>query len=233
MTTVPRHIAVIMDGNGRWARERGLPRIKGHMEGSQAAGRCVEACAKAGVEFLTLYAFSTENWKRPPEEVGALMELLERFLKEKRADMVEKKVRLQTIGRTGDLPPACQAELRETIAATAGGTALTLILALSYSGRLEVIDGIRNIVRGIREGTIREEDISPELLSQNLYTKDYPDPDLLIRTSGEMRLSNFLLWQISYTELYVTPKCWPDFDNDDLQAAINDYSARQRRYGGL
>lgn len=230
---VPRHIAVIMDGNGRWAKERGLPRIRGHEEGAQAVRRTAEACAEAGVEFLTLYAFSYENWSRPKAEVSALMTLLERFLKEKAAELVEKNIRLHAIGRLTDLPKSCQRELDRVIEKTAGNDGLTLIFALSYSGRLEITDGVRSIVREVREGRIDEADINPELFSKHLYTRAYPDPELLIRTSGEMRISNFLLWQVSYSELYVTKKLWPDFGKEDLAEALREYASRERRFGGV
>jgi undecaprenyl diphosphate synthase len=230
---VPRHIAIIMDGNGRWARARGLPRIKGHEQGAQAARECVEGCADLKVEYLTLYAFSAENWQRPKAEVNALMRLLEKFLKEKTPELIEKNVRLQAIGRLTDLPRACQDQLHRTIEQTAGNDGLTLILALSYGGRLEIIDGIKSLLRAIELGHIDKAMIDVEMFSKHLYTRYYPDPDLLIRTSGEMRLSNFLLWQLSYTEIYVTPKLWPDFTRKDLSAAVEEYGRRQRRYGAL
>ncbi len=232
-TTVPRHVAVIMDGNGRWAHQRGLPRIKGHDQGSQAVGECVEGCRDAGIEFLTLYAFSSENWKRPRTEVSALMLLLDRFLDEKTAEMVEKNVRLKAIGRLGELPPSCQKRLTRAIEATAANTRLTLTLALSYSGRSEIVDAVRSLVADAAEGKLTPSDVTPDLLSQRLYTHDLPDPDLLIRTSGELRLSNFLLWQLSYTEIHVTTKLWPDFTKVDLFQAITDYGNRHRRYGAI
>ncbi len=231
--TVPRHIAVIMDGNGRWAQARGLPRIKGHEQGSKAVGQCVEGCRDAGVRYLTLYAFSSENWKRPRAEVDALMILLDRFLDEKTSEMMEKGVRLQAIGRLADLPESCQSRLFRAIEATASNDRLTLTLALSYSGRLEIVDAVTRIVRAARAGELSEEDITPELIDDYLYTRGIPDPDLLIRTSGELRLSNFLLWQLSYTEIHVTRKYWPDFTKADLLAAIADYTSRNRRYGGV
>ena len=231
--SVPRHIAIIMDGNGRWARQRGLPRIKGHEQGAQAVRECVEGCGELKVDFLTLYAFSAENWQRPKTEVFALMRLLEKFLKEKTPELVEKNVRLQAIGRLTDLPESCQKQLHKTIEKTASNTGLTLILALSYGGRLEIIDGIKSLLRAVELGHIDKGMIDVEMFSKHLYTRYYPDPDLLIRTSGEMRLSNFLLWQLSYTEIYVTPKLWPDFNKADLLAAVEEYGRRQRRYGGL
>jgi undecaprenyl diphosphate synthase len=230
---IPRHIAIIMDGNGRWAKQRGLPRIKGHEKGADAVRECVEGCGELKVEYLTLYAFSAENWQRPKSEVFALMRLLERFLKEKTPELVEKNVRLQAIGRLTDLPDNCQNRLHESIKRTANNTGLTLILALSYGGRDEIIDGIRSLLREVEAGHIDRAMINPEMFSKHLYTRYYPDPDLLIRTSGEMRISNFLLWQLSYTEMYVTPKLWPDFTRKDLSAAVEDFARRQRRYGGV
>ena len=232
-SSIPRHIAIIMDGNGRWAKSRGLPRIKGHERGADAVRECVEGCGELKVEFLTLYAFSAENWQRPKTEIMALMHLLEKFLKEKTPELLEKNVRLQAIGRLTDLPASCQKQLHKSIEATARNTGLTLILALSYGARLEIIDGIKSLLRQIEEGHIDKAMIDVEMFSKHLYTRYYPDPDLLIRTSGEMRLSNFLLWQLSYTEMYVTPKLWPDFTKQDLLAAVEEYGQRQRRYGGV
>jgi undecaprenyl diphosphate synthase len=229
----PRHIAIIMDGNGRWARERGLPRIKGHEAGAKSLRAVVEGCAERRIEFLTVYAFSTENWSRPKTEVSALMKLLEHFIEQETPELIEKGIRLQAIGRLTDLPESCQRALHRAIEATAHGTALTLILALSYSGRVELADAVKSIVREVREGHIDSAMIDPELISRHLYTRCYPDPDLLIRTSGEMRLSNFLLWQLSYTEIVVTQTLWPDFGKDDLAAAIAEYQRRDRRFGSV
>ena len=229
----PRHIAIIMDGNGRWARERALPRIKGHEAGAAALRRVVEACAELKVEFLTVYAFSTENWSRPKNEVAALMKLLEHFIEKETSELIEKQIRLQAIGRLTDLPESCQRKLHQAIESTAHGTAATLILALSYSARVEIAEAVKSIVRDVQAGHIDSAMIDPELISRYLYTRVYPDPDLLIRTSGEMRLSNFLLWQLSYTELVVTPTLWPDFGTDDLRAAIAEYQKRDRRFGGV
>ncbi len=231
--TVPRHIAIIMDGNGRWAKQRGLPRIKGHEEGAKAVRECTEGCGELKVDFLTLYAFSAENWRRPKAEVFALMRLLEKFLKEKTPELLEKNVRLQAIGRLTDLPGSAQKQLHRSIEATAKNDGLTLILALSYGGRDEIIDGIKSLLRAVELGHIDKAMIDVEMFSKHLYTRYYPDPDLLIRTSGEMRLSNFLLWQTSYTELYVTPKLWPDFKKKDLAEAVEEFGRRQRRYGGV
>ena len=231
--TVPRHIAIIMDGNGRWAKSRGLSRIKGHEAGAQAVRDCVEGCGELNVEYLTLYAFSAENWQRPRAEIIALMRLLEKFLREKTPELLEKNVRLQAIGRLTDLPRSAQEQLHKSIEQTSGNTGLILVLALSYGGRLEIIDGIKSLLRAIELGHIDRAMIDVEMFSKHLYTRYYPDPDLLIRTSGEMRLSNFLLWQTSYTEMYVTPKLWPDFRKQDLVAAVEEFGSRQRRYGAV
>jgi len=231
--SIPRHIAIIMDGNGRWAKERGYPRIKGHEAGAQTVRKVAEACADAGVEFLTLYAFSYENWKRPKTEVTALMKLLEHFLKTKADELHEKNIRLQAIGRLNDLPERTHRELNRVIERTAGNDGLTIVFALSYSARLEIVDGIKSVIRAVEEGHIDKAMIDPEMFSQHLYTRYYPDPDLLIRTSGEMRLSNFLLWQISYSEMYITKKLWPDFGREDLFEALRDFAARERRFGGV
>jgi undecaprenyl diphosphate synthase len=233
LTAILRHIAIIMDGNGRWARDRGLSRIRGHEEGAESVRTVLRTCGELGVQYLTLYAFSTENWKRPKTEVAALMKLLERFLRKETPELMKQNVRLQAIGRLTELPESCQRELHRVIELTAGNTSTTLILALSYSGRLEIIDAVRSLIQAVKAGHLDEGMIDPEVFSKHLYTRYYPDPDLLIRTSGEMRISNFLLWQLSYTEIYVTNKLWPDFRKPDLLAAIEDYSKRQRRYGGL
>ncbi len=230
---VPRHIAIIMDGNGRWATQRGMVRLFGHEHGAKSVRACIEACGELGVEYLTLYAFSQENWTRPEGEVTGLMILLEKFLDDNTAELVTKNVRLQAIGRLNDLPLACQQQLNRAIEATAECNGLTLILALSYSGRCEVIDGIKSLLREIELGHIDKGMISPEMFSQHLYTRYYPDPDLLIRTSGEFRLSNFLLWQVSYSEFYVTNKLWPDFGKPELIEAVHEYARRQRRYGAV
>jgi len=230
---LPRHVAVIMDGNGRWARSRGLPRLEGHRAGSKAVGECVEACADAGVEFLTLYAFSSENWNRPEDEVAGLMRLLEQFLAEKTAEMVQKGVRLLAIGRLNLLPASCRKMLDAAIEKTASNEKLTVVLALSYSGRAEIVDAVRSIAADAQAGLLSAGDVDEELISSRLYTALLPDPDLLIRTSGEMRISNFLLWQLSYTEIHVTQKFWPEFRKEDLKEALRDYQSRNRRYGRI
>jgi undecaprenyl diphosphate synthase len=233
LKAIPRHIAIIMDGNGRWARERGLPRTEGHRSGAETVRRVTEACGEAGVEFLTLYAFSSENWKRPKREVQALMKLLEQFLRTKTAEMVEQNIRLQAIGRLHDLPRSCQDQLHQSIEATSSNTGLTLILALSYGGREEIIDGVKSLIDSVERGHLDKGMIDGDVFSKHLYTRYYPDPDLLIRTSGELRLSNFLLWQLSYTEFFVTQRLWPDFQKEDLFEAIRSYGLRQRRFGGV
>jgi undecaprenyl diphosphate synthase len=233
MNAVPKHVAIIMDGNGRWAQQRGLPRIAGHEAGSKSIERCVQACLDTGVEYLTLYAFSSENWKRPAIEVNALMLLLENFLNQKRDEMIREGIRLHHIGRIQELPSVCQRKLREVIEVTASNTRLHLVLALSYSGRTEIVDAVKSLVRDAASGSVREGDITTELIDLRLNTAGMPDPDLLIRTSGEMRISNFLLWQLSYTEIHVTKKFWPDFQREDFFAALEDYAGRSRRFGGV
>ncbi|SKA91754.1 undecaprenyl diphosphate synthase [Prosthecobacter debontii] len=230
---IPRHIAIIMDGNGRWAKERGLPRTEGHRSGADTVRRVTEVCGEMGVEYLTLYAFSSENWKRPKREVDALMKLLEQFLRVKTKEMQEQNVRLQAIGRLHDLPKSCQDQLHKSIEQTSQNTGLTLILALSYGGREEIIDGVKSLLESVEKGHLDKGMIDGDVFSKHLYTRYYPDPDLLIRTSGELRISNFLLWQLSYTEFYVTQKLWPDFSKEDLKDAVREYGRRQRRFGGV
>ena len=230
---LPQHIAVIMDGNGRWARERGLPRIEGHRRGSESVRACTTACMEAGVPYLTLYAFSKENWQRPADEVGALMTLLDRFLAERTAEIMERNIRLRAIGHLQDLPDKARKRLEDTIEKSANNTAMTLTLALSYGARTEIVDAARQIAREAKAGTLDPETVTEDTISSHLYTAGIPDPDLLVRTSGEMRISNFLLWQISYAEIVVTQKLWPDFDKEDLFAAMQEYARRNRRYGGI
>jgi undecaprenyl diphosphate synthase len=233
LKNIPRHIAIIMDGNGRWAKERGLPRTEGHRNGADTVRRVTEACGELGVEYLTLYAFSSENWKRPKREVEALMKLLEAFLRTKTPEMIEQNIRLQAIGRLHDLPQSCQQQLHRSIEQTSQNTGLTLILALSYGGREEIVDGVKSLLESIERGHLDKGMIDTEVFSKHLYTRYYPDPDLLIRTSGEMRLSNFLLWQLSYTEFYITETLWPDFGKPDLVKAIASYAKRHRRFGAV
>ncbi len=230
---IPRHVAVIMDGNGRWAQQRGLSRLAGHAEGVKSVEAMVRACREAGVQYLTLYAFSTENWSRTPAEVAGLMRLLEKFLRSHTAEMHKHDIRLRVIGRLDDLPLAVRNALRRAMQATAGHTAGQLILALSYGGRDEITRAAREIARQAAAGAIRPEAVDEAMISAHLYAPDVPDPDLLIRTSGELRLSNFLLWQLSYAELYFTDVLWPDFREAEFQAALQEYSRRQRRFGGV
>ena len=231
--TSPRHIAIIMDGNGRWAKERGLPRLKGHERGAANVRPITEECVAQGVEFLTLYAFSTENWKRPDEEVNGLWLLLGHFLELELPTMMKNGIRLRTIGRTHELPEEAQQKLASTIAATAENKALTLILALNYSSRTEIADAARSIAEDAKRGALDPATITPDTIGARLYTSEYPEPDLLVRTSGEMRLSNFMLWQLSYAEFYITQKFWPDFGKEDLRAAVAEFHNRERRFGGI
>ena len=228
-----KHIAIIMDGNGRWAAQRGLPRVTGHENGARALRTVTETCCEVGVGCLTVYAFSTENWKRPPEEVSALFGLLEHFLAAELPTLLANNIQLRAIGRLHELPPSALAALENTIAQTSTNTGMSLVLAINYSGRAELEDAIRSVCKEVANGTLKPENFTQDDLQRHLYTRDWPDPELLIRTSGEMRLSNFLLWQLSYTELYVTPKCWPDFGRDDLLEAIRDFHRRKRRFGGI
>jgi undecaprenyl diphosphate synthase len=228
---LPRHIAVIMDGNGRWAKRKGAMRIFGHKNAVQAVREVTEACGELGVKYLTLYAFSTENWGRPKEEVEGLMELLVSTLKQEIDRLMENQVRLITVGELSDLPPECQENLKWAIEQTRKNTGLTLNIALSYSGRWEIIQAVKSLVRDVQSGKIDEKDISDRLFENYLQAPGIPDPELLIRTSGEMRVSNFLLWQIAYTELYITPTLWPDFRKEHLYEAVWSYQQRERRFG--
>jgi undecaprenyl diphosphate synthase len=230
-TKLPRHIAIIMDGNGRWAAKRGLPRISGHRAGVEAVRRVVEACAHLKIEVLTLYAFSAENWRRPEEEIEALWSLLREYLAREEKTLMENNILLHAIGRIEELPGKVKEGIKMTMAKTANNTGLKLFIALNYGGRGEIVDAVRKLCQLMREKKI--EKVDEELISSLLYTKDIPDPDILIRTSGELRVSNFLLWQIAYTEFWVTETLWPDFTKKELFAAIHDYQKRERRYGGL
>jgi len=230
---IPRHVAIIMDGNGRWAKAKGWPRIKGHEEGAQSVRAIIRACRNAGVKYLTLYAFSVENWVRPKDEVDGLMKLLVRFLKDQEHELHENKVRLRLIGRISDLPDAVQKELARVMKATEHYTEGNLVLALSYGGRTEIAHAARQIARRVKAGGLDPESVDEKTVAAHLYAPDVPDPDLLIRTSGEMRISNFLLWQISYAELYVTPVLWPDFREEEFKKALADYAARHRRFGDI
>lgn len=230
--TIPRHVAIIMDGNGRWARNRGLPREKGHAAGVDSVREVVRACRRLGVSALTLYSFSTENWSRPQAEVAALMGLLRRYILTERREILDNGIRFQAIGEVHRLPSYVRTPL-ELLAAESRrpNTAMTLSLALSYGSRAEIVDAMKDIARRVQAGTLRPEDITESVVSSHLYTAGLPDPDLLIRTSGEMRISNFLLWQLAYTEIHVSPKAWPDFREPDLMDAFRDFSARERRFG--
>ncbi len=218
--SVPDHIAVIMDGNGRWAKERGLPRREGHRAGAESVRECVEACKQLGVSYLTLYAFSSENWSRPADEVAGLMQLLERFLEQKAEEMMKQDVRLQAIGHLDRLPDKTRDTLREAIERTSGNASMTLVLALSYGSREEITEAVRAMVHEAIEGRLTPGEVDADLVASHLYTAGLPDPDLLIRTSGELRVSNFLLWQISYAEIVIFKKFWPDFTQADLFNAV-------------
>ena len=228
---IPRHIAIIMDGNGRWAKLRDKARIYGHHAGVEAVRKVVEACTGLGVEYLTLYAFSTENWKRPEEEVNALMELLVRTIRRETPELDKNNVHIGMIGDGHSLPPACIAELEEAKKMSADNTGLNLILALSYSGRWEITHAVQQIAKDLVNGNIKPEEITEQTIADKLNTANMPEPELLIRTSGEYRLSNFLLWQTAYTECYFTETLWPDFDKEALFNAIIDYQNRERRFG--
>jgi len=228
---LPRHIAVIMDGNGRWAKKKGAMRIFGHRNAVQAVRDVTEGCGEIGIKFLTLYAFSTENWGRPKEEIEGLMELLVNTLKQEIKTLMDNQVKLITIGDTSHLPEDCQKNLDWAINATRNNSGLKLVLALSYSGRWEITRAVKAIAAEVKAGKVNEEDINEEMISRHLQTAEIPDPELLIRTSGEMRVSNFLLWQIAYSELYITPTLWPDFRKEHLYEAIWSYQQRERRFG--
>ena len=232
-SSVPTHVAIIMDGNGRWARKKGWPRIRGHREGAESVRAILRAAKKAGVKYLTLYAFSVENWIRPEAEVRGLMTLLRTFLRNQEHELHENKVRLRMIGRMADLPQAVQKELKRVIEATRDHTEGTLTLALSYGSRVEIVEAVKAIARKVKKGVMDPEEIDDAVFSAHLYAPDIPDPDLMIRTSGEMRLSNFLLWQLSYAELYVTDVLWPDFREKEFMEALESYAQRHRRYGDI
>jgi undecaprenyl diphosphate synthase len=232
MTNIPQHVAIIMDGNGRWAKKKGLPRIAGHRAGVKSVEEAIKAAKDLGVKFLTLYTFSTENWKRPRYEVNALFRLLENYIDKELDSLNSNGIRLNIIGRTEDLPQVVREKLDKAIARTRDNKELTLNIALNYGSRQEIVDAVRKILKDHEKGLISPESLDEKMFGDYLYTKDIPDPDLLIRTSGEMRLSNFLLWQISYAEIYVTKKLWPDFRKSDFRKAVREYGMRERRYGG-
>ena len=228
---VPQHVAIIMDGNGRWAKQKGHMRIFGHRQGVKAVHAAIESAAEIGVGYLTLYAFSTENWTRPEQEVNGLMELLVDTIDSELPTLMKNKIKLATIGDLAKLPKKCQAQLGKTKDKTAENNGLTLVLALSYSGRWDIIEAIKRIGGDVKSGKLTPEEINDEILDKALNTSCFPNPDLLVRTSGEQRISNFLLWEIAYSELYFTPVLWPDFTKDDFYKAIVDYQGRERRFG--
>lgn len=231
MGRIPKHIAVIMDGNGRWAKKKGKFRVFGHQHGVQAVREVAEGCAELGVEYLTLYAFSTENWNRPKIEVNALMTLLVKTIKKETETLMKNDIRLTTIGQIDSLPSDCREELRQAIETTRNNKRMTLILALSYSAKWDIVNSVRHIAKQYKAGEIELEDINEQLISGSLSTKAIPDPDLMIRTSGEHRLSNYLLWELAYSEFYFTDVLWPDFRKENLHEAIKVYQQRERRFG--
>jgi undecaprenyl diphosphate synthase len=231
--SVPEHVAIIMDGNGRWATRRGLPRVAGHREGVTAVRRIVKAADGIGLRYLTLYAFSTENWSRPENEVSMLMALLERTITAELPDLMAQNIRLRVIGRPEGVPQDLQRGIDDVVQATADNTGLNLLMAFNYGGRDELLDAFRALAAEVQAGALQPHEISESHVARSLYTAAVPDPDLLIRTSGEMRISNFLLWQIAYTELWITPTLWPDFGAVDLYRAVAEFQGRSRRFGGV
>jgi undecaprenyl diphosphate synthase len=230
---LPRHVAVIMDGNGRWAKARHLPRIEGHRRGADSAREIIRTSGELGIKYLTLYAFSSENWNRPKDEVDALMKYLVHYLKTETKDLNKNNVRLEVIGQIHRLPDNVQENLQKSIATLSKNNGLTLIMALSYSSRIEIVEAMRQIARKVKGGDLEPAEINEAVISDHLWTRNIPDPDLLIRTSGEMRVSNFLLWQISYSELVITPMLWPDFRKPQFYEALEEYARRHRRFGGV
>lgn len=228
---LPKHVAVIMDGNGRWAKRRGLPRIMGHRKGVDALKELLRCCDDWGVQALTAYAFSTENWGRPLEEVDFLMTLFERVLRRELQEMIKENVRIEFVGNLAALPPSLQAEIERSMSATVNNSGIQFTVATNYGGRQEILQACRAIATKVKQGQIQPEDIDETMFSRHLYTANVPDPDLLIRTSGEMRLSNFLLWQMAYGEMYITDALWPDFDREQFHKALFDYQQRDRRFG--
>ena len=228
---LPKHVAIIMDGNGRWAKKKTFNRLRGHEEGAESVRDIVRTSRKLGISWLTLYAFSEENWKRPKLEIKALMSLLKRFLKSELHEMLDNGIRLQTIGRTSKLPADVRTILYDTISKTSQNKDMVLTLALSYGGRQEILDAVQNIARRIESRDLTSDEITEQSISDSLYTADMPDPDLLIRTSGEYRVSNFLLWQIAYTEIHITSTHWPDFRKEEYLMAIEEFQKRERRFG--
>jgi undecaprenyl diphosphate synthase len=231
--SMPRHVAIIMDGNGRWAKQRHLPRVEGHRTGAESARVIIRTAGELGIKYLTLYAFSAENWNRPKEEVDALMKYLVHYLKTETPELNKNNVKLEVIGQIYRLPENVQQHLEKSIATLSKNNGLTLIMALSYGGRTEIVDAARSLAKKVKSHELDPADITEQVFAQHLYTRHWPDPDLLIRTSGEMRVSNFLLWQISYAELLITPTLWPDFRKPQFYAALEEYHRRHRRFGGL
>lgn len=229
----PAHIAIIMDGNGRWAQSRGLPRIEGHRRGVDSVRMVSETCTEFGIEAVTLYCLSSENWKRPQEELDFLMALLEQYLVEERKTILDQGLKLQVIGRRDRLPPGVIAEMDKTLELSKDNAGTKLVLAIDYGGRDEITRAVRSISRDVADGKLAESEITEDLVTSRLYTADLPEIDLMIRTGGDLRVSNFLLWQLSYAELWLTEKCWPDFSRDEFLKAIRDFANRQRRFGGL
>ncbi len=230
---VPNHVAIIMDGNGRWAQSRGLPRIEGHRRGAKVIREVLEVCRDVGVKYLTLFCFSLENWKRPKQELDFLMGLLKSYLTDQVDELIINDTQLVVIGRREGLATDTQHALDDAIAKTQNGKSQTLCLAINYGARQEIVDAMKLIATEVRDGVQAVDDIDESVIERHLYTCGMPDPDLVVRTSGEMRISNFLLWQISYSELWITPKPWPEFEKDDFYHGLMEYSARQRRYGGI
>jgi undecaprenyl diphosphate synthase len=230
---LPQHVAIIMDGNGRWAKQRSLPRVEGHRQGAESARTIIRASGELGIKYLTLYAFSAENWNRPKGEVDALMKYLIHYLKTETPELNKNNVRLEVIGQIYRLPENVQEHLRKSIATLSKNNGLTLVMALSYGSRIEIVDAVRAIAEKVKRGKLDPADINEQVFAQHLYTRNIPDPDLLIRTSGEMRVSNFLLWQISYAELVITPTLWPDFRKPQFFDTLEEYARRHRRFGGV
>ena len=230
---MPRHVAVIMDGNGRWARARGFPRIEGHRRGVASVRAVVEECSKLGLEQLTLYCLSSDNWKRPPQELDMLLHLLEQYVIEERSEIMRQELRFSIIGRREGLSPGVLREVQKTIDCSRHNQGMRLCLAVNYGSRAEIVDAVRAIAEKVAAGDLLPAEIDETSISGHLYTAGMPDPDLVIRTAGEMRVSNYLLWQISYAEFWVTPTCWPEFGRPELLQALKDYAARDRRFGGL
>lgn len=228
---LPKHVAIIMDGNGRWAKQQSQARVFGHQQGVETVRRVIEAAAEVGIKYLTLYTFSTENWNRPKEEVDALMSLLVKAVHDELESLKKNKVRLKAIGDVEDLPPLCRSELQRALDETANDTGLTVVLALSYSGRMELTHAAQKMAAAVRDGLLKPEDITVDMVGKYLYDSEIPDPEILIRTGGEYRISNFLLWQAAYSEFFFMPIMWPEFQKNDLWQVILDYQSRERRFG--